>query len=91
MNKRQKKKFKKKGYHRKCLGRDECILLGIRFKRFQLRPVNKSEITPIPPKPLIMTGTVFSGQKYSRYDYRLLTKEGGINEQETEEEIRKEE
>lgn len=65
------------------------MLLGIRFKKFQLRQVvNKSEITPIPPpKPLVMTGSVFSGPKYSRYDYQFLTKEGDSNEQKTEEEI----
>ena len=33
MNKRQKKKFKKKGYHRKCLGPDEIMIFGMRYKK----------------------------------------------------------
>ena len=90
MNKRQKKKFKKKGYHRKCLGRDEIVIRGC-IRATKCRSVfNKSENTTIHepvPKPLTMTGTVFSGSKYARYDYRFLTKEGISNEQASKEEI----
>lgn len=51
MNKRQRKKFEKKGCHRKCLGPDEIVFLGVRLKKLgKIRPVcNKSEITPVTP------------------------------------------
>lgn len=49
MNKRQKKKFKKKGYHRKCLEPNEIVFLGLRLKKCRPVVCNKSELPQMTP------------------------------------------
>ena len=94
MNKRQRKKFEKKGYHRKCLGPDEIVFLGIRLKKVgQIRPVcSKSEITPMTPDQIRGLGVNLTLNAFKDGNYnKFLNEACDSDEQTSEEEIRKEE
>lgn len=91
MNKRQKKKFKKKGYHRKCLGPDEIVIFGMRCRR--IAPIKwiweKSEVPQLTRDEIEESFKDFrewSARRCAAYK-EFLKEDGDNNEQASEEEI----
>ena len=90
MNKRQKKKFKKKGYHRKCLGQDEIVFLGKRCRKVEKTEWiwEKSKITPLTPDEIKKSFKEL--REWAARDhvvYKEFLKEDDKSEQASEEEV----